>query len=470
VYPTQSLLRNKGRALVSFIALTSALAGSHAVAQDFFRELGTSRSSGGIGPVVPSEYNLQDGTPSGLRRLTPVDDSEEDSNFNIALGPVRMKFAVGLGVEWNDNITLSQDNRESDFIFRPIVNMEVLWPLGALNTLRFNVSASWAKYLEHSELDSGGLIISPNSTLALTFEVGNVQITVRDRFSYQEEPYEIAPLSNIARYQRYENQAGIDVEWPINEKTTLTVGYDHYNLWSKNETFRSEDRSIDTLFIRPSYQLTPGVKVGIFGSYSMIDFDSDNRSDSDAVLLGPFIDWQITDYVTMYLEAGYQGIHHDGESSFDQDFFAEINEDFFAGLPDDERDLFRDSDDASSYYVKFQLNHTPSDVFEHGVSFTKTAEIGFGTNFYDLYHAEYGATYKGIRATEISPVVFYEYYETSGEFSENASRIGVALGIRHHLSNSITLGLDYRFLFKDSNFEGADYYQNLVFLSLFYRF
>jgi uncharacterized protein (PEP-CTERM system associated) len=44
------------------------------------------------------------------------------------------------------------------------------------------------------------------------------------------------------------------------------------------------------------------------------------------------------------------------------------------------------------------------------------------------------------------------------------------LGARYHFSNSVTLGLDYRFIARDSNLENADFRQNLVFLSLHYKF
>lgn len=451
-------------------ALVLMMTGFSAVSygQDFFRELGTSRSSGGIGPIMPSEYGYRDAAPSGLNPVSPAAGTEEEDKYNMAIGPVRMSVAVGVGLEWNDNINLSDDNRESDFILRPLVNLDVMWPISDLNTLRFSIGASWAKYFDHSELDSGGLILSPNSEIALTLHVAAFEITLRDRFSYQEEPYTIAPLSNVAKYERYENQAGIDINWPINEKVSLGFGYDHYNLWSKSDLFSSEDRSIDTVFIRPSYEISPGVKIGIMASASYIDFDSEDRADGTNILAGPFIDWQISPYLNVYLEGGYQGLKYDGTSRYDRDFFAKLDSDFED--VENDSDLFTDSEDGGGYYFKFQLTHTPNDIFEHGLMASKTSEVGFGTNFYDLLHVEYGGTYKGLYHTEISPMVFWEYYETSGNFSEEATRYGAALGIRHHLTNSITLGLDYRFLLKDSNIEHADYYQNLVFLSLYYRF
>ena len=67
-------------------------------------------------------------------------------------------------------------------------------------------------------------------------------------------------------------------------------------------------------------------------------------------------------------------------------------------------------------------------------------------------------------------MLFYEHYETSGNVGEKADRWGVAIAIRHHFSNNFTVGLDYRFLYKDSNVRDNDYYQNIAFLSLYYRF
>src|SRR5579871_4525075 len=93
--------------------------------QDFFRDIGTSRSSGGIGPVTPSDYTYEDASPSGLRSLRPGQDlsvaeqTEETDKYNFALGNFRFGIALGVGVEFNDNINLSDHNRESDFIFRP---------------------------------------------------------------------------------------------------------------------------------------------------------------------------------------------------------------------------------------------------------------------------------------------------------------------------------------------------------------
>jgi hypothetical protein len=448
---------------LSLFALTSLLTAATSSGQDFFRDFGTSRSSGGIGPVVASEYTYTDTTPSGLRPLVSPDPAEETDKYNFAIGPMRFTLAAGVGMEYNDNIFLSDKNRESDFIIRPSLSIDTSWKLSETNTLKLGVELSYAKYLDHSELDTDGILVSPTSELAFTFEIGAVKVTIRDRGSYQEDTYDVPVLTNVVRYRRAENQIGIQADWAVNQNLTLVAGYDHFNLWTFDREFSADERSVDTFFLKPSYQLTPTINVGVVGAFSTINFKEDLRKDGTNVLVGPFIEWKLSEVMTLYVEGGFQDLSFDGSSSFD--------EDFLDGLTADERTLFRDDDDSSSWYVKFELNHQANDYFSHKLAGSKTAEIGIGSDYYDLYHIEYTANWKNFFAkTDFSPTLFFEHYETSGFGSEEANRFGAALGIRYNLTNSITLGLDYRFIWKDSNLEDADYYQNLAFLSIYYKF
>ena len=447
----------------SLFALAALAVGGTANAQDFFRDFGTSRSSGGIGPVVPSEYTYCDATPSGLQPVIGPSAAEERDKYNFALGPMRFSIAAGVGLEFNDNINLANKDRESDFIFRPSLTIDSSWKLSDLNTLHLGVELSYAKYFDHSENDTDGVLISPTSELAFTFEIGAVKVTLRDRGSYQEDTYNVPTLSDVIHYRRAENQAGVELDWALNQNVVVVGGYDHFNLWTYDDEFSADERAVDTFFLKPSFQVTPTVKLGVVGAFSAINFDEDTRQDGTNVLVGPFIEWKLSEVMTFYVEGGVQDLNFDGSSSFDRDFLK--------GLSSDERTLFKDDEDSSAWYVKFELNHQANDYFSQRLSGSKTSEIGIGSNFYELYHIEYGADWKNFFAnTEFSPTFFYEHYETSGFGGEEADRFGAAIGIRYNLTNSITLGLDYRFIWKDSNLEDADYYQNLAFLSLYYKF
>jgi opacity protein-like surface antigen len=445
-------------------------------AQDFFRDIGTSRSTGGIGPVTPSDYTYDDSSPSGLRPLRPgqdlsaTEEAEETDKYNFALSNFRFGLALGAGFEYNDNITLAEHGRESDFIFRPILNIDSEWRISDLNTLRFNVGISYAKYFDHSEFDTHGVLISPTSELALTIYTGAIKWTARDRFSYQEDTFNIPDISDRAIYGRWENQAGLAGDWAVNQSLDVTVGYDNYNLWTTQDStdpaFALQDRTINTILLKPAYAVNPAIKVGVNGAYSFIHFKDDARSDAENLLIGPFIEWQISEYTNLYLEGGYQDLRYDGTSNYSA---AAVNG---AGLTTTQAAQvgLTDNSDSSSYYIRFEIDNRPTEFFRHRLTFSKTAEIGFVSNSIQLYNVEYDADWKITEKLEFGPTVFYEHYSTSGDLGEKADRIGAALGLRYHIRNNLTLGLDYRYIWKNSNLPDLSYYQDLVFLSLYYKF
>ena len=139
----------------------------------------------------------------------------------------------GIALEYNDNINLAPSGyRQSDFIVRPSAEFDATWRATELNTLHLSIGISYAAYLDHSEYDSNAPLISPNSALEFTIHVGGILVTLRDRFSYQEDPFDLPILSGVTDYRRFENEAGIQVDWPINEQLKLTTGYDHDDLWA----------------------------------------------------------------------------------------------------------------------------------------------------------------------------------------------------------------------------------------------
>ena len=453
------LLSRSGRFPLLCALLVSAGA---AQSQEYFREFGTSRTSGGIGRLSPGGEVFTGNDPQGLSPIVPFEDVRaEEETYNFRLGNVDFIVAAGLGIEFNDNINLSESDRRADIIFRPTLDLEGVWRFSESNRMRFGLGIGYAKYLSHDEYDSESLLISPTSAIAWTFVSGAFTITLRDRFTYQEDPFDLPVLSGVANYRRWENQAGVQVEWALNEPTKLTFGYDRYDLWATDEVFRSQDRGIDTVYLRPSYQVAPSLTLGLNTSVSWVNFRENLQSDSLVWLVGPYVMWRADDYTDVYLEIGYQ------RSSF------EVNPD--AGFIDPVTGVITSSPveetgDSSSVYAKMEIRRRPTEYFRHKLVASKTTETGYGSNYYDLLHVEWTADWRMGERTSLAPTLFYEFYETSGQPSEEAHRFGAAVGLHHILSDHLTVGFDYRFLWKDSNAQGADYYQNLAMLSFYYKF
>jgi len=404
-----------------------------------------------VGLLAPSLARAQDDYFRDLespREIAPVVqlNPEQDTHYNLAVGPVRVNVAAGVGVEFNDNVNLSDHDRQSDIIIRPSLNVDTVWQPSEMNTLRFSMGLSYAKYLDHTEYDSRGVLFSPNSELAMTIMVGQVDFTLRDRFSYQEDPYAIPTISNTAVFRRYENMAGIQADWDVNPLVHITTGYDHYNLWVVGNTFEEASHSIDTFFLRPSFKAAPTLTIGADLSDSYIQYNTDTFNNADSVLVGPYVDWAITDSTRFYAEGGYQDYLDEGGGTIG------------------------DVGDENSYYIKSELDNRLIDSFNQRLSVSRTIEAGYTSQFYELLHVEYAADWKMTPSLVFDPVLFYEHYTASGGVSETGDRFGTDLGLRYILTPSVTLGADYRFILNNSDGPDSNYYQNLVLLSLFYNF
>ncbi len=166
--------------------------------------------------------------------------------YNLLVGPVRLRLSATAGVEYNDNINVADVNTQEDFIFRPQVNIDALWPVTQLNTLRFDIGLGYAFYADHSENNTNGVLLSPGSQLSFDIFVSDFRINVHDRFSLEQDPIGEPQLSGIVDYGRFQNTAGLSVLWDLN-KAVLTVGYDHYTFIATNSDFDYLDRNAESL-------------------------------------------------------------------------------------------------------------------------------------------------------------------------------------------------------------------------------
>jgi hypothetical protein len=134
--------------------------------------------------------------------------------YNLQIGPMKFRFSATMGFEYNDNINLAEDGTavffsptgpivvttkaQDDIILRPQFNMNALWPITQLNTLRLDVGVGYAFYMNHSNYNTNGVLVSPGSQLAFDIFVGDFRINIHDRFSLEQDPVAEVALSNVA--------------------------------------------------------------------------------------------------------------------------------------------------------------------------------------------------------------------------------------------------------------------------------
>ncbi|PYK43364.1 MAG: hypothetical protein DME46_07820 [Verrucomicrobia bacterium] len=358
--------------------------------------------------------------------------------YNLMTGAIKYRISATLGFEYNDNVNLSENRPESDFIIHPQVTINALWPVTQLNTLRLDLGLGYAFYLDHSGQDTKGVLLAPGSQLALDVFVGDFRINFHDRFSLQQDPISELQVSNVIDYGRFENSAGVSVLWDLN-KAVATLGYDHYLYISTNSDFDYLNRNAEALVGSLAFTLSNTTGVGLESSFVHTYYDQNVLNDSNAVTAGAFLETQLTNYMKVRVAGGYQMINFDNTGS-----------------------VF-DSKDARDYYANILISHRLNAYITQTLAAGHESQLGVNSNFITLNYIRHTVTWNIIRNTLLSTEVFFEDANDSGGFiDEHLQRYGGAITIGYQLTPHVTLGLRYQFTEKDSDVPFRDYTQNRI--------
>jgi len=372
--------------------------------------------------------------------------SIEQIPYNLLVGPVRFRFSVTTGIEYNDNINLSEKDRQDDIIIRPQFNINAIWPVTQLNTLRLDLGLGYSFYTNHPEDDTNGVIISPGSQLSFDIFVQDFRINIHDRFSLEQDPVSEIQLSNVADYGRFENTAGVSVLWDLN-KAVLTFGYDHYTYISTTDTFSYLDRNAEILTFSAYFALSSTTGAGLEMAAVYDYYNEAVLNNSVSYSVGPFVETQLTNYLKLRASVGYQFINFDDGG------------------------LVRDTSDGNDFYANLLLSHRINAYISQTLAAGHETQLGVNSNFVALNYVRHTATWNIINHVLLATELFYEDGDDSGGvFSEHIQRYGGAATVGYQLTPHITLGLRYQYTQKQSDQPLRDYRQNRVSVDGTYSF
>ena len=370
--------------------------------------------------------------------------------YNIQLGPVKFRFSMTLGVEYNDNVNLSENDAQDDVIIRPQFNVDALWPITQLNTLKLDLGIGYGIYINHPEYNTNGILVSPGSQLSFDIFISDFRINFHDRFSLQQDAVTEVALSNVADYGRFENTLGVSVLWDLN-KAVLTFGYDHYNFVSTTSVFDYLNRNAEIISASAYFALSSTTGVGLESSavYSYYDNTDEpiSLNDSTTYSVGAFVETQFTSYLKIRAAAGYQFIEFDEGGSI------------------------LDPNDASDFYANVLISHRVTPSITQSLAFGHETQLGVNSNYIALNYIRHTATWNIINRTLISTELFYEDADDSGGiFSERIHRYGGAITAGYQFTQHLTLGVRYQYTQKDSDAILRDYRHNRVSVDGTYSF
>ncbi|MBV9674681.1 MAG: outer membrane beta-barrel protein [Verrucomicrobia bacterium] len=373
--------------------------------------------------------------------------SLSNAGYNLQLGPVLARFSASLGLEFNDNITLSENNRESDLIVRPSVEANLAWQVSELNALRLDLGIGYAAYASQSQFDTQSLLIAPLSALSFDVFVGDFRITFFDQFSLLQNPVDEINLANVGRFTRFENAAGITVVWDLN-KVILTGGYAHYNFESLTSNYSYLDRNEEQFFISGSLRATNTLSVGVRATGGLVNYNHNFNNNSAWYSFGPFLETQLTPYIHVSLEGGYQG------GSFST-----------GGLNNDTSSL-------DSVYGRLQITHRVNRYITETFDIGREAMLGYTTNTTELTYIRYGAFWRINARATLAFDAFYEHgLDSPSDFeSERVDRYGVGANIDYRLGRHLSTSLGYWFIDRTSDLPDRSYYQNRALWGITYEF
>jgi hypothetical protein len=366
--------------------------------------------------------------------------------YNLLVGPIRFRFSATLGVEYNDNINLAEVNEQDDVIIRPQVNLDAIWPITQLNTLRLDLGLGYALYVDHSNANTNGVLISPGSQLSFDVFIGDFRINFHDRPSLQQDPIAELALSNVVDYGRFENTAGVSLLWDLN-KAVATLGYDHYNYVSTTSDFDYLNRNAEELQGTIQFAATSTTGIGL-ESYAVFNhYDQNVLNDSTDYAIGAFVETQLTNYLKLRVAGGYQWIDFDHTGSVG------------------------DQNNLADYYANVLISHRVNATIKQTLAAGHESQLGVNSNYIVLNYIRHTVSWNIIRNTLLSTEFFYEDADESGGFiGEHLQRYGGALTVGYQLTPHVTLGLRYQYTQKDSDVALRGYKQNRVSVDGTYSF
>jgi hypothetical protein len=176
------------------------------------------------------------------RRLRP-----DSLPYSFKSGEFRLLAEPSLGLDYNDNVNTSKSDAEDDFILKPLLRINLNYPVTQYNLLNLNVGIGYDKYFEHDELSTWRL--QTGSELSFDVYVKDFWINFHERLHYVQDSAQEAAVAGTAQYGTLNNTVGLSVTWDLDE-ITLSSGYDHLNVISPENQFQSQDRSTEMIFGR----------------------------------------------------------------------------------------------------------------------------------------------------------------------------------------------------------------------------
>jgi hypothetical protein len=405
-----------------------------------------------IASSLAGQAQTQD-SQAGEEAAQALKRSIAGEEYNLSLGPVRLRTEATLRLGYTDNVFYSDLNRSGDLWVNPEVDLRSLWQISDLNALRLSLGLGYEWYLNNTALNSDAPLINPDSELVFHVFVGDFRFRLREKFSYQESLFYNSSLgtterffnfTDVGKFSRWNNLAGLEVVWDLN-KVVLSVGYNHENFIPVTSQFEYLERASEWFDASAAFRPGDKVQVGLETQAGRHDYDQETvLNDNWRARVGPFIEFTSEEKITLRAGGGYDAAWFDNSAV--------------------------EANNINDYYAYLRIAQETR-LFTHSLTASREHLLGDNADNLRLTQVRYAVSSPVFRYMDVGANVSLNFAEESGVgFREGFTyyRAGVRIGYQFH--KYWRTGLEYDFSLKESNLPLRDYYRNQVIWELAFSY
>jgi len=407
--------------------------------------------AGGLALIVASVASGQEALRNSLTEQSVVEAQRqqwENQPYNIKAGDLKMLIVPSIGLDYNDNIYISSSNPQSDWILKPFVDFDGVYPFTEHNVLSLSVGVGYDEYLQHDRRSDWRL--KSDSGLSFDVQVQDFQFNLHDRFSYSQDPTSYSALANIPEYGRFNNTAGISTIWDLGD-VVPSLSYDHQNSIVTTKDFEYEDCSTEMLVGRVGFQIHPKVTTGVESTAAFTTYDKKILNDNDNYSVGGYVDWKPGAYFQLSPRVGYSTYVFQHTSRYGE------------------------TADMNSWYADLKVTHKISDMFSYSIDAGRETRLGVQSDVVQSWFLRPSLNWTGFHNFNTTAYLTFENATTQGQnyfrsnFSEKYDYLGAGFNLSYPIMKKLSASLHYRITVRFSNSANRDYTQNVVGIQLAYR-
>lgn len=388
--------------------------------------------------------------------------SPDKIDYNLEVGPVLLKLNAGLVNGYSSNIGLTSSGGAGSAYSTPSLTCNLSWPITDLNTLTFGIQAGYSYYWQASQSASpGGFFLQPTSVLKGDFYVSNFKITPSDAFSLQQNPTQATELSGVSKLSLFQNNLGLLVTWDAGD-FLITGGASVFTVKALNS---STNNYLDRNALSPSfsvqYNVSKTLAAGINGSAQFNRYQNpaqliqtngiysvQGQNNSDLFQVGPFVNHQLSEYITVGFDLGYLW------GTFDK--FPEVNQ---GGYP-------------STFYLDFNWSHALNQHLKYSITAGRIEQpsVSNGITFFTQWTFGLSPSWNVIDNLSLSTPLSALIGEQSGSNGQKIQNYTGSVNLGYQIMEKLSSTMGFTYLIKDSNQPNQSYSQWNATLGFTYDF